>query len=161
MTDYIKREDIVNLAVTMQTHLWTREQTYNAIFCLPTADVEPVRHAEWIKKEYWSEGVGMGEDWGHYYECSACGERIKGYDTHLDKYCRKCGAKMKRAQTDEGLVYYDHEPKTENCNTCKNYALCGTTFGCRKKYEDHCICGWYIAWPYSAWCEDWEAKDNE
>lgn len=47
MTDeYVDKKDVVNLGVMMQTHLWTREQTYNAIFCLPTADVAPVRHEE-------------------------------------------------------------------------------------------------------------------
>lgn len=37
--EYINKKDVINLGVLMQTHLWTREQTYNAIFCLTSADV--------------------------------------------------------------------------------------------------------------------------
>ena len=77
MTDYIKREDVVNLGVMMQTHLWTRDQTYNAIFCLPSADVAPVRHGRW--------DCDMGGVW-----CSVCGEYSEGEWN----YCPNCGAKM-------------------------------------------------------------------
>lgn len=92
MTDYIKREDIVDLGVMMQTHLWTREQTYNAIFCLPSADVAPVRHGKW-------EGC-KGD-----ITCSACGEYAL-YDSediemqYRTLYCPFCGAKMGEGGTD-------------------------------------------------------------
>ena len=154
MTRLIDADALVSMEATRKKGCAYIEEINNA----PTIDAEPIRRAQWLKREYWSEGIGMGETYGHYYECSACGERIKGYDTYLDKYCRKCGAKMERERTNEKLVCYDHEPKTENCNTCKNYALCGTTCGCKKKYEEHR--GWFIAWPYTAWCEDWEAKND-
>lgn len=53
--EYINKKDVVNLGVMMQTHLWTREQTYNAIFCLPSADVAPVVRCKDCK---WCEGYG-------------------------------------------------------------------------------------------------------
>ena len=86
MADYIKREDVVNLGVLMQTHLWTREQTYNAIFCLPSADVAPVRHGRWI-------------DDGNKTVCSLCHgsvsfSLIDGKWTY-GLYCQTCGAKMR------------------------------------------------------------------
>lgn len=69
MTDeYINKKDVVNLGVMMQTHLWTREQTYNAIFCLPSADVAPVRHGRWIGTEY--DGYANGFPVYDVYECS-------------------------------------------------------------------------------------------
>lgn len=47
----------------------------------------------WIRGEYWSEGIGMGEEYGHYYRCSKCRNRIKGdYDECTEKYCPKCGS---------------------------------------------------------------------
>ena len=92
--EYINKKDVINLGVLMQTHLWTREQTYNAIFCLPTADVAPVRHAMWI--EY-----GENKDGTHNMRCSKCGAGIKSkghansyYTKHKYRYCRNCGARM-------------------------------------------------------------------
>ena len=81
MTDYIKREDIVNLAVMMQTHLWAREQTYNAIFCLPSADVAPVRRGHW-------DVIDAEEP--RRYGCSEC----KRLSWHMENYCPDCGARM-------------------------------------------------------------------
>lgn len=62
---------------------------------LPTVDAVPVRHGRWIKKRYWSEGVGMGERYGYYYSCSKCGNLVcGGYDECGKKYCDECGARM-------------------------------------------------------------------
>lgn len=61
----------------------------------PTVDAVPVRHGRWIKKRYWSEGVGMGERYGYYYSCSKCGNLVcGGYDECGKKYCDECGARM-------------------------------------------------------------------
>ena len=61
----------------------------------PTVDAVPVKHGRWIKKRYWSEGVGMGERYGYYYSCSKCGNSVcGGYDECGKKYCDKCGARM-------------------------------------------------------------------
>ena len=61
----------------------------------PTVDAVPVKHGRWIKKRYWSEGVGMGERYGYYYSCSKCGNLVRGgYDECGKKYCDECGARM-------------------------------------------------------------------
>ena len=59
--------------------------------------VNPTRaHGKWIQKEYWSEGCGMGETYGYYYECSKCGNLKKGgYDRCGVNYCPNCGADMR------------------------------------------------------------------
>lgn len=57
--EYIRKKDVVDLGVMMQTHLWTREQTYNAIFCLPTADVAPVVRCKDCKHSQKDELWGM------------------------------------------------------------------------------------------------------
>ncbi len=57
---------------------------------IPTADVRPERHGEWVN-------MGGGE-WG----CSCCGHVISTEgswehplsETQCNDYCRKCGAKM-------------------------------------------------------------------
>lgn len=58
----------------------------------PDADVEPIRHGEWIYKEYKpTKGDAIG-----FYECSECGHAswIKEYN-----YCPNCGAKMDKGET--------------------------------------------------------------
>lgn len=58
---------------------------------MPTADVEPVRHGQWIK-------TGP-----YYYKCSSCGARawIKFYPLDEHKFCWHCGAKMDGGENDE------------------------------------------------------------
>ena len=59
-----------------------------------SVDAEPVRYGRWIREDYWSEGVGMGESYGYYYKCSECGNLVRGgYDECGKKYCDECGAK--------------------------------------------------------------------
>ena len=61
---------------------------------LPTADVEEVRHGEWIKDE--TEKRDDGEIYD--YCCSLCKSPATegSYDNHdvLTSYCPNCGAKM-------------------------------------------------------------------
>lgn len=53
-------------------------------------------YGRWIKKDIWSEGVGMGESYGYYYECSECGCRIQGdYNKCGYNFCPNCGADMR------------------------------------------------------------------
>ena len=62
----------------------------------PTVDAVPVRHGRWIKKRYWSEGVGMGESYGYWYACSECNHEVKsGYGGCSDRFCSNCGADMR------------------------------------------------------------------
>ena len=90
--EYINKKDVVNLGVMMQTHLWTREQTYNAIFCLPSANVAPVRHGIW---EDYEENT---------WQCSECGEPFYLEDGTPQEneynYCPYCGAKMDKEKDD-------------------------------------------------------------
>ena len=101
MNDYISRSDIQYGYYPIEPVLKGDEPVYQVIAfkheidLIPSADVAPVRHAHWIKDEYWSEGTGMGEVYGYYYKCSDCGETVQGdYKECTDKYCRNCGAKM-------------------------------------------------------------------
>ena len=86
--EYINKKDVVDLGVMMQTHLWTREQTYNAIFCLPTADVAPVRHGHW-------KVIDAEEP--RRYGCSEC-KRLSWY---MENYCPNCGSRMDGESDDE------------------------------------------------------------
>lgn len=60
------------------------------------------RTGHWIKCDCWSEGVGMGEIYGYYYQCSECQKKVKdGYAKCDSKYCSNCGAKMIEPQESE------------------------------------------------------------
>ena len=67
-----------------------------AINTIRVSDIADRPQGKWIRRDYWSEGVGMGESYGFYYECSNCGEQQKGgYGNCGMKYCPDCGARMK------------------------------------------------------------------
>ena len=60
---------------------------------IPAADVAPVRHGRWIGLEY--DGYADGSPVYDLWECSECGEEVKGEDvpdTH--PWCYACGARM-------------------------------------------------------------------
>lgn len=52
----------------------------------PTADVEEVKHGEWINKYY----DPLDNRW--YHTCNQCKRELQL--TFCDNYCRNCGAKM-------------------------------------------------------------------
>lgn len=57
---------------------------------IPTAEVEEVKHGEWIPVQYTYFGLKR-------YECSECKDDDywqKRYLEHKEKYCPNCGAKM-------------------------------------------------------------------
>ena len=67
---------------------------------LPSVQPQP-KKGTWIAGIYWSEGVGMGEDYGFYYKCSNCGNEIKGgYYGCDENFCSKCGADMRECDSD-------------------------------------------------------------
>lgn len=122
MSDYyIKREDAIRSIADndeFKGERWIKEAWADYLIeDAKPADVVPIMRAHWIQEEYWSEGVGMGEDHGHYYKCSACGKRVKLHDLYLDEYCRKRGAEMyeakecerKRQEFDEKLAARNKE----------------------------------------------------
>ena len=55
---------------------------------IPTADVEEVKHGEWIEEEH-----------GMFYSCSNCGYLIEYQFTN---YCPNCGAKKDGQEDEEG-----------------------------------------------------------
>lgn len=56
----------------------------------PTADVEEVKHGEWIKNQYISQVLGIPVKKEFVFTCSLCGHDTIG----KSNYCRECGAKM-------------------------------------------------------------------
>ena len=68
-------------------------------------DFEAIRYAikalentrekgEWIEtSETWEEpgGYRMGYDWGYYYSCSVCGNKVRNKTC----FCNRCGADMR------------------------------------------------------------------
>ena len=62
----------------------------------PTADVEEVKHGEWIQE--WELEKGLEDnDEIPYIKCSLCGHMEWGIDKEMDitpNYCNECGAKM-------------------------------------------------------------------
>lgn len=72
------------------------DYAYNAAKLLdivPAADVQEVRHGEWLPRHYEDSLLGFN----NYDECSLC-----GYERNIDdaqfktiyKHCPECGAKM-------------------------------------------------------------------
>lgn len=89
MSDYIKREDAIELAKDSQADLaleGDNQSFAEELESIPSADVAPVRHGRW-------EGC-KGD-----ITCSACGEYAL-YDSediemqYRTLYCPFCGAKM-------------------------------------------------------------------
>ena len=91
MTDLIDRQ----AAIETVRKAKDKSEAHRMIIQLPNVDAVRVKHGRWIKKRYWSEGVGMGERYGYYYSCSKCGNLVcGGYDECGKKYCDECGARM-------------------------------------------------------------------
>ncbi len=65
------------------------EETYNMI----PADVEEVRHGEWIKQHVSQELCGV-----EYYCCSLCNRE----EQYKPPYCPHCGAKMDEKERSNG-----------------------------------------------------------
>lgn len=94
MTEYIKREvlsEIMNdIAEDETCPMNIAADIYQAVDCIPAADVEPVRHGRWEEAIRTRRSIaGKIEDF-RCYECSACG-KSSFYKTN---YCSYCGAKM-------------------------------------------------------------------
>lgn len=52
---------------------------------------------KWIRRGYWSEGIGMGESYDFYYECSNCGKQAQGdYHECGMNYCPNCGSQNQK-----------------------------------------------------------------
>ena len=90
MSDYIKREDAIKLKDVCTDTYADKKYFIEQLKAIPSADVEPVRHGQWIR-----ESVGSDNSLAGYFEiamaeCSECGTCIMG----KPNYCPNCGAKM-------------------------------------------------------------------
>ena len=92
MAEYIKREALIAKLKQMKLgeHGFAErlfaDGVYAVIAAFPSADVAPVRHAEWVVC-----GDGDNVPW----MCSHCGKTTAHkYKVIYGKYCPHCGAKM-------------------------------------------------------------------
>lgn len=99
MAEYIKRIDVMKICESYSEHCFNSsdakgqdiaDRILDDVVEIPTANVEVVRHGEWLQDP---------EDcYGGDYICSICGncadESYLGSNSVLTNYCSKCGAKM-------------------------------------------------------------------
>lgn len=90
MAEYIEREAAIELL-----H-YNADETCSAVVCdfeaIPTADVAPVVHGQWVKN---NDSFQTDDYYCCYfdYSCSECGAIVN--DRYkLPNYCPNCGAKM-------------------------------------------------------------------
>ena len=113
MTDYINREDVIRAIkeyfVDPDKVISERPDDvfrYNSgllsalqvVFDVSSADVVERKYGEWIAGESWSDGYGMGEQYGRCYVCSECSHIVQ--DNYIEcsmNFCPNCGARMKGA----------------------------------------------------------------
>lgn len=87
MGDCISREAAVNALTKValrvaDRHSRTVATCINDIELLPAADVDLVRHGEWVEA---GRGINV---------CSECNHGIRAHMACVNKYCPNCGAKM-------------------------------------------------------------------
>ena len=88
MTEYIEREALRDALYDADAITMSGVKILNQF---PVADVAPVRHGRWVKKEKYTFGI--------MYDCSLCENRILD-NGHPWNYCPNCGADM-RGSNDE------------------------------------------------------------
>lgn len=87
MDEYIDRKQALDFVESSGMWGWSKEQLYDEMQSLPSADVAPVVHGKWV----------LGD---HHVRCSVCNTRaLINYDetdyfNELSPYCPWCGAKM-------------------------------------------------------------------
>lgn len=92
MVDYIDREKIFSIWRSMPAPASVTSLAA-AISQTPAADVAEVRHGRWIGIEY--DGYADGFPVYDLWECSECGEEVKGEDVPVSHpWCHSCGARM-------------------------------------------------------------------
>ena len=99
MDEYIRREDAIKCIEGQcvdgkmwgnDESEWTLIEAYSAIDDLmeiPSVDVAPVRHGQWIKRK------SLHAEGGIVTKCSDCQRDVQYLGNPL-KYCPNCGAKM-------------------------------------------------------------------
>lgn len=105
MSDYIDREELIKHIKDLPT--WWADGSALCAYYLtkaitsieeaPAADVQEIKHGEWIKMDIISDDVD--------YYCSECRNFIDiaaGRETPIDRgffYCPHCGAKMEKGES--------------------------------------------------------------
>lgn len=101
--DYIKRSDANKALYEWCTIPVNRSKScFKIINDIPAADVEPIRHAQWIPgKEIARTMLGNDTLAVEYsdFHCSSCKRRYKEY-VLIYRYCPNCGAKMNKEEDD-------------------------------------------------------------
>lgn len=105
MSDYIDREELIKHIKDLPT--WWADGSALCAYYLtkaitsieeaPAADVQEIKHGEWIK-------MSNNPDDGNYYcsECHNCIDIATGRETPIDRdffYCPHCGEKMKKGES--------------------------------------------------------------
>ena len=91
--EYIEREAAVQ--ALNSEGITKNMRAHRKILAVPTADVEPVRHGEWVKEtEYYADDYSECNVC-QVYACSLCGRTEK----RKELYCH-CGAKMDGGKVD-------------------------------------------------------------
>ena len=99
MADYIKRSDVLEFSRIFDDKLWetggyrnciTEAVPVGAIRNIPSADVQPVVHGEWVDGGV--DGVGACGIEYRYNKCSVCGYEYSFPMKY--KFCPNCGARM-------------------------------------------------------------------
>lgn len=97
MSDYIKRTDVMKICEEYSEHCFDvsnsrgqdiADSILDDVIEIPTADVEEVKHGEWIRGGVWGDTGSVA------YKCSVCRETT--YDGNYFERCPHCGAKMDR-----------------------------------------------------------------
>ena len=88
--EYIKRSDVLELSrIYFSPDLWEEAVPVKAIRNIPSADVQPVVHGKWERRE-----CGLDIE----CKCSACGYRdfVPYHDNYWVErnFCPNCGARM-------------------------------------------------------------------
>ena len=72
-----------------KTAAYVLEEIINKLQSFPTADIEPVVHAHWLRRR-WDHMNDYYDVMEYPYRCSAC--RVKSKES--TKRCPECGARM-------------------------------------------------------------------
>ena len=93
MADYIKRDSVIELSREYYSQgLKEKAVPVTAIRNIPSADVQPVVHGEWVDGGV--DGVGACGIEYRYNKCSVCGYEYSFPMKY--KFCPNCGADMRK-----------------------------------------------------------------
>ena len=96
MANYIDRDLAIEMITKDSPDLvyYNKEEAIDCLECVPTADVEEVRHGRWIYE-------GHHEMMGHAFQCSVCGRwMFTNFPKHVveEQPYYHCGAKMENVE---------------------------------------------------------------